>query len=206
LFQANLSYAVADRYVTNHDAAIPPPAVEGPGGLYFADQGVLTAFALPGGEVRWRLTTIGVTKLQFDSAGALYVDSSTASPQDIQYSDQITFDRAKPVLIKMDPQNGKILWQQEGVGYDCYISGKFLYATTANVGGMAIAGALGEALGNVPQSDEPTRFHLYRLNPATGQTMWDVYHLGAPQAVSFQENKFVLCYDHDVQVWRSLSF
>jgi hypothetical protein len=134
------------------------------------------------------------------------VNSSTASPQDIQYSDQITFDKAKAVLMKLDPQTGGILWQHEGVGYDTYISGKFVYSTSADKGGMAIAAALSQGLGNVPESEEPLHFHLYRINPATGQTMWDVFHLGIPQELTFQDNKFVLCYDHDVQVWRAWSF
>jgi len=206
LFQANLSYPVADRYVTNLSNPGLVPAAEGPGGLYFFDQGVVTAFALPQGQVRWRLTTVGATKLQFDADGALYINSTTASPEDIQFSDSISFDKVKPVVIKVDPQNGKILWQKEGVGFDSFISGKYLYATSANLGGAAITQALKDSLGNVPEGDEPIRFHLYRLNPTTGQTMWDVYHPGVPEDLSFEENKFVLCYDHDVQAWRSLSF
>jgi hypothetical protein len=106
----------------------------------------------------------------------------------------------------MDPQNGKILWQTEGVGYDSYVSGKYLYASSANVSGVPIAAALGQALGNVPQSETPFRFHLCRINPATGQIMWDVFHSGVPDDLAFRDNKFVLCYDHDVQAWRSFSF
>jgi len=206
LFEASLTYPVAARFLSRDAAPGVVPAIEGPGGLYFFDQGVLTAFSLPGGQVRWRVPTVGVTKLQFDPQGMLYVDSTTATPQDIQYSDQITFDKIQPVVLKIDPSTGKILWQVAGSGQDCFVSGKFLYTTSANMGGVPIAMALGEALGNVPPSDEPTHFRLYSLDPATGHTEWDLYHQGEPQDLTFQDNRFVLCYPHDVQAWRFLSF
>lgn len=204
LFSSTLNFPVSDRFLAKDAAPGVVPGLEGPGGLYFFDQGVLSAFSLPGGEVRWRIPTVGVTKLQFDPQGMLYVDSTTATPQDIQYSDQISFDKILPMLMKIDPQSGKILWQSKGAGADSFVSGKFLYATSVNMGGVPIAMALGNALGNVPASEEAVHFRLYRIDPETGQTMWSLYHQGQPEDLTFQNNRFVLCYSHDVQAWKFL--
>jgi hypothetical protein len=111
LFDAKLAYPVNNRYNPDRWDHHSVPAVEGNGGLYFFDEGVLTAFSLPSGEVRWRLTSVGISKVQFDDHGVLYVDSTSGNPEDIQYSDQIKFDQAAPVLLKIDPSSGKILWQ-----------------------------------------------------------------------------------------------
>ena len=127
LFRARLSYPVSDRY-KNADSSDEPPfgasfvtsalgpealenlAVEASGhALFLFDQGVLTAFSLPDGAVRWRLPSVGVNHVQFDNAGMLYVDSTTATPEDIQYSDQIKFQSIYPVILKIDPTKGKIL-------------------------------------------------------------------------------------------------
>ena len=208
LFQASLSYPVSGRYTKDADEGGEPgavPAVEGPGGLYFFDQGVLTAFSLPDGGVRWRLTTVGVSKLVFDSQDMLYVATTTAAPEDIQYSDQIRFDSVKPVLLKVDPKSGRILWQLEDAGDDCFVSGKYLYATASGQMGVSLALALGNALGSA--QSHGTHFHVYRIDPQTGKPLWSLYNKGeTPQDISFQDNKFVLRYDHDVQAWRFISF
>ncbi|HWD20056.1 MAG TPA: PQQ-binding-like beta-propeller repeat protein [Verrucomicrobiae bacterium] len=205
MFQAALSYPVAERFSAAGAEPGASPALEGPGSLYFFDQGVLTAFDLPSGKVRWRLPTIGVTKVQLDAQGMLYIDTTSASPEDIQYSDQIRFDKIHALLLKADPRTGKILWQAQDTGADSFVAGKFVYATSSNMGGVPMALALGEALNQAPP-EEPTHFHLYRIDPETGRALWDFYHQGAPQDLSFQDNKFVLRYEHDVQAWRFLAF
>jgi outer membrane protein assembly factor BamB len=179
--------------------------VEGPGGLYFFDEGVLTAFSLPSGEVRWRLTSVGISKAQFDDHGVLYVDSTSGSPEDIQYSEQIKFDKAAPVLLKIDPSSGKILWQVAKSGQGCFLSGPFLYTASADQGGIAMANGLAEAL-NAPRPDAPVYFHIYRLDPADGKILWDFYREEAPAEFSFQQNRFLVRFGSEVQVWKFLTF
>ena len=180
LFDAKLAYPIGDQFNPDHWDRRSAPAVEGNGGLYFFDKGVLTAFSLPSGEVRWRLTSVGINRIQFDAHGVLYVDSTTASPEDIQYSDQIKFQQAAPVLLKIDPASGKILWQAANCGRECYLSGPFLYSAIAEQGGIAMANGLAEAL-NAPRPDAPVYFHIYRLDPADGKVLWDFLPRTSPR-------------------------
>jgi outer membrane protein assembly factor BamB len=205
LFDAKLAYPVNGRYNPERWDRHSVPAVEGNGGLYFFDEGVLTAFSLPSGEIRWRLTSVGISKVQFDDHGVLYVDATSGSPEDIQYSEQIKFEKAAPVLLKIDPSSGKILWQAANSGQGCFLSGPFLYTASAQQGGIAMANGLAEAL-NAPRPDAPVYFHIYRLDPADGKILWDFYREYAPAEFSFQQNRFLVRFGSDVQVWKFLTF
>jgi outer membrane protein assembly factor BamB len=205
LFEAQLAYPINNRYLPDRWDRHSVPAVEGNGGLYFFDEGVLTAFSLPSGEVRWRLTSVGISKVQFDDHGLLYVDSTSNSPDDIQYSDQIKLDQAAPVLLKIEPSSGKILWQVAQEGQGCFLSGPFLYTASAEQGGIALANGLAEAV-NAPRPDAPVYFHIYRLDPVDGKILWTFYREEAPAEYSFQQNRFLLRFGSDVQVWKFLIF
>lgn len=205
LFEAKLSYPISDRFGPEKWDRHSVPALEDNGALYFFDKGVLTAFSLPSGDVRWRATSIGITKIQRDDTGALYVDSTTAAPEDIQYSEEITFEKAAPDLLKIDPASGKILWQALNLGQECHISGKFLYTSSVNQGGIAMANGLAEAL-NAPRPEGPVYFHIYRLDPVDGKSLWDFYREEAPKELSFQQDRFLLRFSDRVQVWKFLTY
>ena len=205
LFDAKLAYPVNSRYHPDRWDGHSVPAVEGNDGLYFFDEGVLTAFTLAAGEVRWRLTSVGISKAQFDDRGVLYVDSTSGSPDDIQYSDQIKFEQAAPVLLKIDPSSGRILWQVGKEGQGAFLSGPFLYTASAQQGGIAMANGLAEAL-NAPRPDAPVYFHIYRLDPADGKILWDFYREEAPAEFSFQQNRFIVRFGSDAQVWKFLVY
>ena len=204
LFETQLSYPVSARFAAQN-ARHPVPAAERAGVLYFFDQGVLTAFTLPGGEVQWRLTSIGISRVQFDDDGMLYVDSTAASPEEIQYSEQIKFEKTHAVILKVDPRSGKILWQVQNLGQRCFLSGKYVYTVSAEQGGIAMAIGLAEAV-NAPRPDAPVYFHIHRLDPATGEEMWDFFRDEAPDEEAFQQNCFVLRFGNEVQAWKFLAF
>ncbi len=205
LFDANLAYPIDGRYNPDRWDHHSVPAVENSGGLYFFDEGVLTAFSLPSGAVRWRLPSVGISKVLLDDHGALYVDSTSASPDDIQYSDQIKFEQAAPVLLKINPASGKILWQVAKSGQSSFLSGPYLYTASAQQGGIAMANGLAEAV-NAPRPDAPVYFHIYRLDPTDGKILWDFYREYAPAEFSFQQNRFLVRFGTDVQVWKFLNF
>jgi hypothetical protein len=205
LFDATLAYPINGRYNPDRWDHHSVPAVEGTGGLYFFDEGVMTAFALPSGDVRWRLTSVGISQAQFDEHGALYVASTTGSPDDIQYSEQIKFDQAAPVLLKIDPSSGRILWQAANEGQGVFLSGPYLYGASAQQGGMGMANGLAEAL-NAPRPDAPVYFHLYRLDPLDGKILWDFYRTEAPAELTVQQTRFLVHFGSDVQVWKFLTY
>jgi hypothetical protein len=202
LFEAPLSYRVNERFVTDNPGHLVP-ALETGSNLYFFDQGVLTAFSLPDGRVQWRITSVGITQVQADAQGLLYLDTSAAAPEEIQYSDQIRLEQAAAVIMKVDPRQGKILWQTQNRGRHTYLSGKYLYTTSRQRGGVALANGLSEAL-NAPAHAGPVYFHIWRLDPQSGAKLWDLAPPQAPDEVVFQGNWFVLRFDDDVQTWKFL--
>ena len=206
LFDAKLSYPVSERFITGDLAGRLMPAAERAGdALYFFDQGVLTAFSLPAGEVRWRLPSFGISDIQFDDQGMLYVDSTKAGPEDIQYSDTITFEKIPPVLLKVDPASGKILWKAEGRGERARVSGKFLYSESVQQGGVGLAAALGDAL-NQPPGEGPVYFHLYRMDPASGAALWGLYREQRPETVAIEGNRILLRFGNSLELFKFLSF
>ncbi|MGP8199233.1 MAG: hypothetical protein ACLQU4_07010 [Limisphaerales bacterium] len=204
LFETELSYPISGQFVTNNPRHLAP-AAERAGVLYFFDQGVLTALSLPGGQVQWRLTSIGISRVQFDDDGQLYVDTTAASPEEIQYSEQIRFENTASVILKVDPRSGRILWQVQKLGQRSYLSGKYVYTVSANQGGMGLLVGLAEAV-NSPRPDAPVYFHIRRLDPATGRELWDFYREEAPEEEAFQGNWFVLRFGNEVQAWKFLTF
>ena len=205
LFESKLSYPVSERFTTGGLAGRLMPAAERAGTLYFFDQGVLTAFSLPGGAVRWRLPSFGISALQFDGQGMLYVDSTKAGPEDIQYADTISFEKIPPVLLKVDAASGKILWKAEGRGEHCLVSGKFLYAESVQQGGLGLAAALGDAF-DAPPGEGPVYFHLYRMDPATGQALWGLYREQRPRNLALQGNRILLRFGNDLELFKFLAF
>ena len=206
LFQSQLAYPVSERFTSNNADGQPAPAAQrDPNTLYFLDQGVLTAFALPTGEPRWRLTTIGGSAIEFDDQGMLYVNSTTAAPEDLQYSDTVRLDRIRPVLLKVNPATGKILWKAEDRGEQCLESGKRLYAVSVSQGGLAIGNALSEALGQPPQGAS-VAFHLYRMDPANGETLWDLYYPDRPENLGASGNHILMRLGDNLELLKYLSF
>ncbi|HEY3861663.1 MAG TPA: PQQ-binding-like beta-propeller repeat protein [Verrucomicrobiae bacterium] len=205
LFDAKLAYSVNERYSPENWDRHSVPAVEGGGMLCFFDEGVLTAFSIPSGEVKWRLTSVGISQAQFDEQGDLYVDSTASNPEDIQYSDQIKLEQAAPVLLKINAASGKILWQAAKEGQRAFLSGPFLYTASAYKGGVAMANGLADALGT-PGEEAPTYFHIYRIDPASGKILWDFYRTHAPADLDFQQNRFVVRFGSDVEAWKFLTF
>ena len=104
------------------------PCVERGDTLYVFDQAVLTAFDLATGNARWRLPSVGIVGLFFDDKGMLYVNTTTASPENIKYSRQIDItQKTDAILLKIDPKTGRTLWSVKPGGFISYLSGKYIY-------------------------------------------------------------------------------
>ena len=203
LWESKLSYLIAPQftqreYASEYGGHLAPaaPCVERDNTLYLFDRGVLTAFDAPSGAVRWRFLSVGISKIQFDDQGKLYVNTTTASPESIQYSDQVSLDKVEPVIVKVDPANGKSLWTLEKVGDECYVAGKYLYTTRTR----APSGLMTLTKGSVSST-----FHLFRLNPRNGKQMWDYLREGFPGSVDFCDNEILFQFDDRLEVLKFLS-
>ena len=155
--------------------------------------------------MRWRLTSFGISAIQFDDQGALYVDSTTAGPDDVKYADTISFEKIPSVLLKVNAANGRILWKAEQRGERARLSGKFLYSESIQQGGIGLAAALGDAL-NQPSGEGPVYFRLYRLDPATGEAFWSLYREERPRNVAMDGNRILLRFGDNLELFKFLAF
>ncbi len=160
LKKAKLSFPVHPSYGTGGPRV---PFVELEDRLYFFDHGVLTAYDLPSGNAAWRLPTVGITKIEADDDGHLFVRSTTAPPESIQFSEQVYLKNGpRPILIKLDAKTGKKLWETDKAGQHSWLAGDYMYATFRSTG------ALGGLTGAV--SD---KFTLYRIDPGDGDRIFE---------------------------------
>jgi hypothetical protein len=187
LWESKLAYPVGPEMLIDSSwmeeaEASRSPCVEREQTLYFFDQGVLTAFDLASGNVRWRLTTVGISAIHFDDKGTMYVSTSSAGAEALKYTKQVDLSRrVVPVIMKVDPRNGKILWKVQKTGSDIYLSGKYLYTLeSVPAGGMRI----------------------YRLNPGNGEPVWEHYEKRATSHCDFRRNTIQLLYDDQLQLLR----
>ena len=176
-----------------------PPVLETGDALYFADKGMLTRFDPATGNVRWRLTSVGISAVQVDDRGRLYLDTTTLRPDAIQYSQQINLhDRDLRVIMQVDPATGNILWRSDfpGSNYHCLVSGKFLYSSRVWQTQDALR----------LEEGPDTHFTFKLLQPASGKMIWnhvlDNKHLVKAEV---QQNWILLQFEDQVAVMKFFS-
>ena len=197
LWAANLTYSIPPHYSEDFATEADPPCVESGGNLYVFDRGMLTSFDAATGEVHWRLTSVGISQVLPDGKEHLYVTSTTASPDTIQFSQQVNLtSKANPVILKVDAATGKVLWRAEGIGDKCFLSGKFIYASRAAVDPTTMM---------TPGEDPLYYFDFYRLNPSDGRALWDYSQSRHPVQIEVQGNEILLHFRGELQVLKFLS-
>ena len=180
------------------------PCVERGDTLYVFDQAVLTAFDLATGNARWRLPSVGIAGLFFDDKGMLYVNSTTASPENIKFSRQIDVgQKTDAVFLKVDPQTGRILWKAEPGSFVSYLSGKFIYTYYINDASEGPDSGMAAIAGITPT---PSFVQIRRINPKNGEIMWVYQQSRAPLNLQFNGNTIELVFRKEVQVLKFLSF
>ena len=195
LWSANLTYAVAHRYSRDFATESDPPCVETGNTLYVFDRGMLTSFEAATGEVHWRLTSVGISQVQLDAKKNLYVTSTLASPDSIQFSQEVNFSaKSGPVILKVEAATGKVLWRTEGLGDRCFVSGKYVYISKAAENPLTTMG-----------EDPVLYFDLYRLSPSDGHAMWDYSQSRHPTQIEVQGNEILLHFRGELQVLKFLS-
>jgi hypothetical protein len=173
------------------------PCVERRDGLYVFDEGVLTAFDLSSGNVRWRLPSVGIVGLFFDEKGMIYVNTSSADPDSIKYSRQIDISkRVSSVVMKVDSRNGKVIWTAEPGGLLNHVDGKIMlvvqYFQPADPP---------EDGPSVDTGFEPNPYlRIKRINPRNGTEMWEHFQQRSPLDIAFDKTTIRLVFKKEVQV------
>jgi outer membrane protein assembly factor BamB len=201
LWQSALSYNVSGGFGAS-DAKNAPyglgPCVERKDSLYVFDEGVLTAFDLATGNVRWRLPSVGIAGLFFDDQGMIYVNTTTASPDSIKYRNQIDITRKdSAVVMKIAPGTGKVLWTADVGGLINYVSGQFIYSVYSH---HADDGEESSPYTTDSIMGRESALSIKRLNPKNGRVMWEHVQQRAPVDVQFDRNSIRLVFKKEVQV------
>jgi hypothetical protein len=208
LWQSKLNYNFNGGLDSLEEGSSPwgqGPCVERKDALYLFDEGVLTAFDLASGNVRWRYPSVGIAGLFFDSEGMLYVNTTTAGPQGLKYSRQIDINSAGdvPVVAKIDPRNGKVLWTAEPGGLVNYVSGKFLFTVQSY---MPPEPDEDDLVAQEEGPKHPPYMRIKRINTSNGHIVWEHFQQRAPLDVQFDKNVIRLVFKREVQVLKFLAF
>lgn len=196
LWEGKLSFPVGERFVSGYGGAnAPAPCLEEGGSLYVFDKGVLTAFDSRTGTVAWRVPSVGISQVVRDGNAKLYVSTTSASPEAIQYTQEVRFeDRPQPVIMKVDAATGRVLWKAGQLGDRIYLSGKYVYVTEGRISGLDVIRAGGDG------REVPVHHRIYRLDPGNGKYIWQYYQSRAPGFISVQNNRLLLQYRDEVQL------
>ena len=168
LWDAPLAFPAGSVSVDFGDGA-KAPCCEAGNTLYLYDSQALTSFELVSGKVRWRMPLPGVESIRLDGDGMLYV----TNPESVS---------------KVDPETGKVLWKLDKKDVRFFLSGKYVYLSKAQVSGA-------DMIRNLWTGKEiPTHFRIFRVDPKTGQILWEFYRPKEPAAMDFENNRIVLLF------------
>ncbi len=167
------------------------PCVEHAGSLYVFDQGVLSAFELATGNARWRFPSVGTIGIFFGDKDAMYVNTTTESPDTLKYSRQIDLTRKAggPIVLKVDAKTGQVLWREELGSLLNYVSGKFIFTVVSNMRDE-----------EDPDDTSLSFMKLRRINPRNGTVMWEHFQQRAPVDIEFNHNVVRIVFKKEVQV------
>lgn len=174
------------------------PCAERGDTLYVYDAGVLTAFDLATGTVRWRLPSVGTTGLFFDDQGMIYMNTTSATPDNLKYSNQIDVtEKIRPIVLKVEPKTGKTLWRANNDGTVSYVSGKLVYTVESYHGDSDDDDGL---LGVETVFHVPPHIRIRRLDAGNGRVLWQHYQKRFPLDVRYDKNSIHLLFKKEVQV------
>ena len=207
LWQAPLTYDVTeglgalDEESANYGRG---PCVEHKGMLYVIDQGMLTAFDLATGNVRWRLPSVGIVGMFFDDKDMIYLNTTTAGPESIKYSRQIDLNsQVASVVEKVDSRNGSVVWTAEPGGMVNYVSGQVILAVQSY---QVMEDDDGSS--DTPETgfEASPYLRVRRINPRNGHEMWEYYQKRAPVDIAFEKNIIRIVFRKEVQVLKFPTF
>ncbi len=196
LWEAKLTFSTGSQSFFDEEHV---PCVESGDALYFADKGMLTCFDLATGAARWRLNSVGISDVQADDHGKLYVDTAGADPDAIKFSQQVNVrDKARRFIMKVDAKSGKVLWRSERPGE--------LLPLRA-VGRICVFNPQLETQDALRLEEGPdARFNLTLMDPGTGDLIWTYPRINHRVIkTEIQRNWILLHFDDEVLVLKFFS-
>ena len=199
-WEARLTYPLLPIFINDPDeSSTSGPVLEMAGRLLLSDLGMLTAFDLRTGQAAWRLPAVQISEIQADEAGRLYVVATTAGPESIWVKNLSSTPMVDTLLMKVDAATGRVLWQCGRLAGHSMISGGYLYSTRRQVSSV---GMLAAAMNGEP---ETVHFRIWRLNPKSGEMIWEYYQPRPPIHSEALNRRLLLCYPNEIQVVKYFS-
>jgi len=172
------------------------PCVEKDDRVYFYDAAYLGAYQKADGKVLWRMPSIGIQKVQFDDEGMLYLSSANRPAESLVYTQELFHGEESSLIMKVDAQSGKILWQQAKY-LQIYVSGKDVY-------GMREGHNPNDILD--PANAPKARIKIYKLTRSEGKPRWEWFEPRRPLAVMAKSKNVVLLFGNELRVISSIAF
>jgi hypothetical protein len=174
------------------------------GAVYLTSPGVLTALDVKTGNVRWRLPTVGVSGLFFDATGMLYVNTTTADPERVKFARQIDISqRIDPLILKLNPTDGTILWRAEARGIVRQVGERHLHTIEVR---SPDDYEDAQAVFGLRPAAESGYLGVRRLKAHTGALRWDFEEQRYPLDVEIHGNSILLLFPDRLEVRRCLAF
>ncbi|MBM3845350.1 MAG: hypothetical protein FJ405_03565 [Verrucomicrobia bacterium] len=200
LWQTQLAYPM-DRAASgwslggnDEGIAITEPMIERGDTLYLIDPGSLGAYDKVTGAAKWRLPSVGISRLIFDEQGNIFIDTTTMGQQQLRLTDQIDIGRKdRRVVMKVVAASGKVLWRTENCGSIAALEGKYVYSSeTVTSGGGPLN----------PDAIPVTQLLICRLHHKSGKLLWEHASRGYPESVDFLNNQFLILRTNRLDVIR----
>lgn len=172
LWEAPLAFPASSASVSFGDGR-SGPCLEAGDTLYLYDTQALASFELATGRVRWRMPLPGVESIRLDDRGMLYM----TSPESVS---------------RVDSESGKTLWTQAIKNVQFFLSGKYVYLSKAQVSGADMIRNMWTG------KDIPTHFRIYRVDPKSGEILWEYYKPKAPTTMDFKDNQVLLLFANEL--------
>lgn len=179
-------------------SAAPPPWLETPGRLFFADGAFLTAFDSASGQVAWRLPSVGIRKMVMDGEGFLYVLSGNARVESLSFAMDASFGDSVPITMRVNSADGKIAWQVEKY-QDVWASGKDVYVLRESQNPHDVE----EQVFN-RDKQVAARVKLYKLSRKNGSPLWEWFQPRRPQAVEAHGKSVAMLFGEELQIIKSI--
>lgn len=204
LWQGTLAYPVEPEVTVNRSRPESGPCYERGNTLYIADKGTLRAFSISNGEISWTYPTVGITQIQFDAEGMMYLTTTNADVNSIQYDQEFRFgEHIHEVLVKIDARNmGKELWKffkKNEKNFTAWTTGKHVYVTTSSYSSADMFAAFSNGTGDVP-----AHFRIYRLSPKTGEPIWEFYQARSSsyRSLDLSGNQILIAWPDSIELMR----
>ena len=210
LWEAKLNSELMAGFRPNLSGETPPfgegPVIERGNTLYLFDREELTAFDLTTGNARWNLSSRNISGLHFDDQGMIYVNSTSEAYWvllSLRHFD--VTEKNIQMVQKVDPKTGSVIWKADGEGLVRYVSGQFLYTVASQKGDAEDDDIASMPVINTGFQQIP-HIRIKRLDPATGQVLWEVYHGHTPLDVRFEKNVIAVVCKKEFRVWKYFTF